>query len=280
MNQSRYLPSGFVSSLSEQETKMVNTAADIAYKRRSAGLPSITRIYPFCLKLLELSDGYMRLKKDQERAIALAPLLKEVSRASLDLRSALQAIDQCGIEALGDALDRRNLDGGDTTQRDIRLPSSDSTLVSWLQTQGLEDLQKAAAGMTAPRGRGRQLQAQEQWASLEFVRLCHSHGWTNVKVANGGSESKMAPRPEPSDAVICLAAVFEVAGISSIRSLTLANTALRSLRKGMEHVVLHTYGTEADAYEEHEHYNISLKASVSESLKLLSALPNFIPKDH
>lgn len=278
MNQSRYLPSGFVSSLSEQETKMVNTVADIAYKRRSAGLPSITRIYPFCLKLLELADGYMRLKKDHERTTALAPLLNDVSRASLNLRSALQAVDQCGIEALGRAFDRRNLDEGDTTQRDVRMPSSDSTLVSWLQTQGLEDLQKAAASMTAPRSRGRQLQAQEQWASLEFVRLCHSHGWSNVKVANGGSESKMAPRSEPSDAVICLAAVLEVAGTSSTRSLTLANTALRSLRKGMGHVVLHTYGTEADAYEEHEHYDISLKASMGESLKLLSALPNFIPK--
>ncbi|OBS41369.1 hypothetical protein A9K79_00490 [Pseudomonas syringae pv. syringae] len=280
MNQSRYLPSGFVSSLSELETRMVNTAADIAYKRRSAGLPSITRIYPFCLKLLELADGYMRLKKDHERATALAPLLKDVSRACLNLRSALQAVDQCGNEALGHAIHRRNREEEDTIQREIWVPSSHSTLVSWLQTQGLEDLQRAADSMTAPRRRGRQLQAQERWASLEFARLCHSHGWSSLQVANGGSERKMATHPEPSDAVVCLAAVFEAAGTTSARSLTLANTALRSLRKGTEHVVLHTYGTEADAYEEHEHYDISLKASMSESLKLLSALPNFIPKEH
>ena len=45
-----------------------------------------------------------------------------------------------------------------------------------------------------------------------------------------------------------------------------------------QHAVIHTYGTEENAYEECEHYEISLKTSVSDSLKLLAELPNFIPK--
>jgi ATP-dependent exoDNAse (exonuclease V) beta subunit len=58
MNQSRYLPNGFVSSLSKQETKLVNTVAEIAYKRRAAGLPAIGRIHSFCLQILKLAADY------------------------------------------------------------------------------------------------------------------------------------------------------------------------------------------------------------------------------
>lgn len=278
MNQSRYLPKGFVSSLSKQETNLVNTVAEIAYKRRAAGLPAISRIHSFCLQILKLAAYYTQVKENQKQAANRSPALKKVSRACLDLQVALQAVDPGGIVALMHAANRRNGEAVEFFPKHASICSTHSALVEWLKTQGLENLQKAAVSLTGSRSRGRQPQIAERWTSLEFVRLCHSQGWSNVQVANGGSESKKALHPAPSDAVICLAAVFEVAGASSTHSLTLANTALRSLRKGTQHVVLHTYGPEADAFEEYEQYEISLKASVSESIKLLAELPNFIQK--
>ena len=278
MNRSAYLPNGFVSSLSEQEIKLVNTLAEIAYKRRAAGLQVFSRTQSFCLLALNLATDYKDLKRKLTHETVRGPALTKISRACSDLQLALQAIDQHAIEALRRAIISRNID--DIFDEYSPLSSTHVESLEWLQARGLDEMQKAAASLALSRSRGRQAHTAERWASLEFVRLCHSEGWTNVQVANGGSENKNAQYSVPSDAVICLAAVFEISGTSPARSLSLANTALRSLRQVTQHVVLHRYGPEEDAYEEYEQYEISLKTCVSDSIKLLAELPNFIPKGH
>jgi len=65
MKQPRYLPNGFASSLSKQEAKLINTVVGIAYKRREAALPTISRLQPFCLQILKLAADYTRLKEHQ-----------------------------------------------------------------------------------------------------------------------------------------------------------------------------------------------------------------------
>ncbi|CZT27366.1 MULTISPECIES: hypothetical protein [Pseudomonas] len=281
MRQTQYLPYGFVSSLSKPEAKLINTVAGIAYKRREAGLPTINRLQPFCMEILKLAADYTQQKKHQDLKAARAPALKNIARACSDLQIALQALDPDGIEALIHATNRYSMEHEDRLRQPPSNSSPQLSLLERLQIQKLEAVQKATvdASSTRSRGRGRQPQTAERWTSLEFVRLCHSQGWSNVQVANGGSESKNKRLPVPSDAVICLAAIFEFSATPSARSITHANTALRSLRKIAPHAVIHTYGTGENAYEECEHYDISLKASVSDSQKLLAELPNFIPKE-
>lgn len=278
MNEPRYLPEGFASSLSKQEAKLINTVAGIAYKRREAGLPTISQLQPFCMQILKLAADYTRLKEHEKLKEARGPALQNIVRACSDLQIALQALDPDGIEALIHITNRHSGETDEILRQHCSTPSPHLSLMERLQVQKLEAIQKAAIGASSARSRGRQSHNAERWTSLEFVRLCHSQGWSNVQVANGGSESKNKQLPVPSDAVICLAAIFEFSGTPSTRSLTQANTALRSLRKMAQHAVIHTYGTEENAYEECEHYEISLKTSVSDSLKLLAELPNFIPK--
>ncbi|WP_122669466.1 hypothetical protein [Pseudomonas viridiflava] len=279
MNEPRYLPEGFASSLGKQEAKLINTVAGIAYKRREAGLPTIGKLQPFCMQILKLAADYTRLKEHEKLKQARGPALQNIARACSDLKIALQTLDPDGIEALIHIINRHSGDTEEPLRQHCLTPSPHLSIMERLQIQELEAIQKAAIGASSARSRGRRSQAAEQWTSLEFVRLCHSMGWSNVQVANGGSESKNKRLPVPSDAVICLAAIFEFSGTPSARSLTHANTALRSLRKITPHAVIHTYGTEENAYEECEHYEISLQTSVSDSSKLLAKLPNFIPKE-
>ncbi|PIO95217.1 hypothetical protein CBI55_06995 [Pseudomonas syringae] len=279
MRPTQYLPYGFVSSLSKQEAKLINTVAGIAYKRREAGLPTIKRLQPFCMEILKLAADYTQQKKHQDLKAARVPTLKNIARACSDLQIALQALDPDGIEALIHATNGYSMEDEDRLRQPPSNSSPQLSLLERLQIQKLEAVQKATVDASSARSRGRQPQTAERWTSLEFVRLCHSQGWSNVQVANGGSESKNKRLPVPSDAVICLAAIFEFSATPSARSITHANTALRSLRKIAPHAVIHTYGTEENAYEECEHYDISLKASVSDSQKLLAELPNFIPKE-
>lgn len=278
MKQPWYLPNGFASSLSKQEAKLINTVAAIAYKRREAGLPTISRLKPFCLEILKLAADYTQLKEHLDLKAARAPALQNIARACSDLQIALQALDPDGIEALIQITNPYNGETEESLRQDSSTLLPHLSLMERLQIQKLEAIQDATKSASSFRSRGRQSQTAERWTSLEFVRLCHSQGWSNVQVANGGSERKNKQLPVPSDAVICLAAIFEFSGTPSARSFTHANTALRSLRKITQHAVVHTYGTAEDAYEECEHYEISLKTSVSDSLKLLAELPNFIPK--
>ncbi|WP_122390108.1 hypothetical protein, partial [Pseudomonas amygdali] len=257
MKQPWYLLNGFASSLSKQEAKLISTVAGIAYKRREAGLPTISRLKPFCLEILKLAADYTQLKEHLDLKAARAPALKKIARACSDLQIALQALDPDGIEALIQITNRYNGETEERLRQDSSTLSTHLSLMERLQIQKLEAIQRAATGASSARSRGRQSQEAERWTSLEFVRLCHSLGWSNVQVANGGSESKNKRLPVPSDAVICLAAIFEFSGIPSARSLTHANTALRSLRKMTPHAVVHTYGTEEDAYEECEYYDCS-----------------------
>jgi len=70
------------------------------------------------------------------------------------------------------------------------IPSPHSSLMEWLKIQRLGAIQKATEGGSSTRSSGRPALTAERWTSLEFVRLCHSQGWSNVQMANSGSESQ------------------------------------------------------------------------------------------
>lgn len=147
--------------------------------------------------------------------------------------------------------------------------------------QLFQDLLWMSAGATAlikPRKQGRQENSSVHVAAQKFVVLCHEHSWTPLTVSHSGTE-RSDGQLVPSDALTCLAAVFESAGVPTSLSESYARTSLRRLRK--EFIFHLKYPADEqydfDDYSSFNRYYVSLQQMESDFSRHFPKF-NFAPK--
>lgn len=147
-----------------------------------------------------------------------------------------------------------------------------------LEWQDLRWLEQGAKRLCAPRRRGRPENTAERWAARQFVFLCHKHGWSPVRVAHSGSEKQQGD-PQPSDAVMCLAAILVAGGENETRAKSAALSALKPLRNRFTHL---EWPEESFDYPyldpEPNEYTVSLKELITDRRYGVGSLPDFTSK--
>lgn len=157
-------------------------------------------------------------------------------------------------------------------------PRPASRMLEW---QDLRWLEQGAKRLCAPRRRGRPENIAERWAARQFVFLCHKHGWTPVRVAHSGSEKQQAD-PQPSGAVMCLAAILVAGGENEVRAKSAAMSALKPLRNRFTHLKWPDCSPDDpySDYVEPTEYTASLKELITERHNGICSLPDFRSKSH
>lgn len=146
-----------------------------------------------------------------------------------------------------------------------------------LEWQDLRWLEQGAKRLCAPRRRGRPENVAERWVARQFVVLCHKHGWTPVRVAHSGSETQQAD-PQPSDAVICLAAILVAGGEHEVRAKSTALSALKPLRDKYPHLEWPEDSFDHPYLDpEPNEYTVSLKELTADHHHGIGQLPDFTP---
>lgn len=147
------------------------------------------------------------------------------------------------------------------------------------QYQDLRWVEQGAKRLSPPRKRGRPGSIAERWAARQFVFLCHKHGWSPVRLAHSGTE-KQQDNPQPSDAVICLAAIFVAGGEHEVSAKSAALSALKPLREKFTFLECPA-GLFDHPYLDPEpnEYTVSLKEMTADRYQGIGQLPDFTQKN-
>lgn len=276
-----YLPEGYEGQLTEAQQKFAQIAVETQIRLRRKGLAVFRDRGRFCQYMFELARGYQyRLQQQSERGGARAKFVSISDRAR-QLAVALSGFTPSELNMLDKQMAWQWANAGMSEQedREARCSTGDWPFrpppLLMLQ-DSIAELGKASAKLTRASRSGRAKLHAEHWAACEFVRICHATGWSPIRMANGSNEVKHKAEPNLPDAVRCLAAVFEMAGVAESLAKSRAMTVLRALRTTpVPHVVRWTSGWEGE-HDEEEWFEVSLHHCVSEQWK---GVPNFIPED-
>ncbi|WP_158702880.1 hypothetical protein [Melaminivora suipulveris] len=248
-----------------------------------------SRRQAFTAAASDLAQRYMRLRLQAQDAENRRKRFEAIAQAAQQLRfamgglslselhvleSAQRATHQAYVDDLGDP-QGYNLDKQHELFDEPWGPRLASRMLQW---QDLRWLEQATKSLGAPRRRGRPENTAERWAARQFVVLCHQHGWTPVRVAHSGSE-KLQADPQPSGAVMCLAAILVAGGENEVRAKSTAMSALKLLR---DKFTLLEWPEESFDYPyldpEPNEYTVSLKELITDRRHGVGSLPDFTPK--
>lgn len=249
-----------------------------------------SRRQAFTAAASDLVERYMQLRLQAQDAENRRRRFEAVAQAAQQLRFAMEGLSQSDLHILDsaqratrqayvDELDDHqgyNLDKQHEIFAEPWGPRPASRMLQW---QDLRWLERAAKSLGAPRRRGRPENTAERWAARQFVVLCHRHGWTPVRVAHSGSEKQQAD-PQPSGAVMCLAAILVAGGENEVRAKSTAMSTLKLLR---DKFTLLEWPEESFDYPcldpEPNEYTVSLKEMITDRRYGVGSLPDFKPKD-
>lgn len=276
-----YLPEGYEGRLTEAQQKFAQIAVETQIRLRRRGLAVFRDRGRFCQYMFGLAKEYQyRQLRQSEQDDARAKFAR-ISARSQQLAALLAELSPKEIRMLDEQMTLQWTHAGvsEKEDREDRLCSGDwpfQVLPLTIQTDSLGELEQASAKLSRASPSGRAKLHADHWAAREFVRICHATGWSPIRMASNGNEVKHKEEPQLPDAVRCLAAVFEMAGVAESLARSRAMTVLRALRTTpVPHAVRWTSGWE-DEHNEEEWFEVSLHNSVSEQWK---GIPNFIPED-
>lgn len=256
------------------------------------GDADLARRQAFTAAASDLAQRYMRLRLHAQNAENRRKRFEAIAQAAQQLRFAMEGLNLSELHVLEsaqraahqasigdlDGHERYDIDQAHELSGEPWGPRDAKRMLQW---QDLRWLEQGAKRLSVPRKRGRPENTAERWAARQFVVLCHKHGWTPVRVAHSGSETRHA-EPQASGAMMCLAAVFVAGGENEVRAKSSAMSALKSLRSRFTHLEwpdclpddpLH------DAMEPTE-YTASLKELISDRRNGIDVLPDFRPGDN
>lgn len=236
-----------------------------------------------------LAEQYAKRRQPAYETESRRKRYEAVALAAQQLRFAMEGLYENELDILAieqrkafgayvgevDYEDYDDFERGYTTSDEPFKARSVHQMLKW---QDLRWLEQGARRQCAPRRRGRPENTAERWAARRFVFLCHKHGWSPVRVAHNGSERQQGD-PQPSDAVICLAAIFVAGGANEIQAMSLALSALKQLRHTF--TILEGPDGPFDGVhnsEEDIRYTVSLKELIRDADNNLGDVPNFIPE--
>jgi len=224
-------------------------------------------------------DVESRRKRYETIALAAQQLRFAMEGLSQGEQGSLEAEQRAAHQAyVAELEERQEYDLGIRHERSDEPygPRLASRMLEW---QDLRWLEQGAKRLCAPRRRGRPENVAERWAARQFVVLCHKHGWTPVRVAHSGSETQQAD-PQPSDAVMCLAAILVAGGENEVRAKSAAMSALKLLRNRFTHLEWPECSPE-DPYRDYvepNEYTVSLKELIADQYNGIGDLPDFTPR--
>ncbi|WP_239896273.1 hypothetical protein [Laribacter hongkongensis] len=248
------------------------------------------RCKAFTAAAFDLAQRYMQLRLQAQDAENRRRRFEAIAQAAQQLRFAMEGLNLSDLRVLESAqratrqayvddLDDPqgyNLDKQHEIFDEPWGPRPASRMLQW---QDLRWLEQGARRLCVPRRRGRPENTAERWAARQFVFLCHKHGWSPVRVAHSGSEKQQAD-PQPSGAIMCLAAILVAGGENEARAKSAALSAMKPLRGKFTHLEWPAECVNHPDYEpEPNEYTVNLHGMTWEWSSSFERLPQFGPKN-